>query len=121
MRRKRRRWCGAQALLAVVCWPALASAYSLLPLVTEEAATLPSGTAEATIGVSYFKDLRFPPFTPPGAVQSQTLVAVPQLGFRIGAGGWVEIQASYETLYLDEQTIGGPNWQFGSGDMRLFT
>src|SRR5262249_7224497 len=47
---------------------------------------------------------------------------VPQLGLRVGAGGWAEIQASYETIYLDEQAADGrTNWQFGSGDMRIFT
>src|SRR6266446_6205483 len=99
-----------------------ASASSLLPLTTERAEVLPSGAAEATLGVAYFKNLRFPPFTPPGALRSQTLVDVPQLGLRVGAGGWAEIQASYETIYLDEQAANGQtNWQFGSGDMRLFT
>jgi hypothetical protein len=102
--------------------PAAAVASSLLPLVTEEAATLPSGVAEVTLGVAYFKDLRFPPFTPPGALRSQTLIELPQIGFRIGAGDWAEIEATYETLYLDEeQTSGETNRQFGSGDARLFT
>jgi hypothetical protein len=99
-----------------------ARASSLLPLTTERAEVLPSGVAEATLGVAYFKDLRFPAFTPPGALRSQTLVDVPQLGFRVGAGGWAEIQATYETIYLDEQAANGQtNWQFGSGDMRMFT
>ncbi len=120
----RMKWCrGALALLAVLCGrPPAAEAYTLLPLVTEQAETLPSGTAEAILGVSYFKDLRFPPFTPPGVLQSQVLVGLPQFGFRIAAGDWAEIQASYEVLYLNEKTTTGrTNWQYGSGDLRMFT
>jgi hypothetical protein len=109
-------------VMLLLCFPVSARGGSLLPLATERAEVLPSGEAEVTLGVAYFKDLRFPPFTPPGALHSQTLVEVPQLGLHVGAGGWAEIQASYETIYLDEQaTDGRTNWQFGSGDVRLFT
>lgn len=119
----KRRWRSAASTVLLVCLPATTAwAYTLLPLVTEEARTLPSGTAEASLGAAYSNDLRFPAFTPPGALHSQTLVQGPQFGFRIGAGGWAEIQASYETIYLDERTINGQNnRQFGSGDMRMFT
>ena len=125
MVRCRLRWCSALVCVVVplrLLGPAAVHADSLLPLVTEQAQTLPSGVAEASIGVAYFDDLRFPAFTPPGVLRSQTLVKGPQLGFRIGAGGWAEIQAAYETIYLDEQaTTGETNRQFGSGDVRLFT
>jgi len=121
----RRRGRVAAALVAaalVACAAPPAVAYTLLPLTTEEARTLPSGTAEAVLGVAYFHNGRFPPFTPPGALRSQELVAAPQFRFHIAAGSWAEIQASYETLYLDEESTGGQhNWQFGSGDMRIFT
>jgi hypothetical protein len=124
MRRRVPSW-GGMVVLSAISWivfPTTARAHSLLPLTTEQAETLPSGTAEAVIGIAYFNDLRFPPFTPPGALRSQTLIGLPQLGFHIGAGGWAEIQASYETLLLDEQaTDGKKNWQFGSGDMRMHT
>lgn len=119
--------CGWSAVIAgmtLVCLrpPTAVHAYSLLPLVTEEAETLPSGVAEAILGVAYFDNLRYPAFTPPGAIRSQTLIGVPQFGFRIGAGGWVEIQAAYETLFLDETFADGDtNTQFGSGDLRMFT
>jgi hypothetical protein len=120
--RHRHRIAGALVAFAALALPPATHAYSLLPLATEQAETLPSGVAEGVLGVAYLKDQRFPPFTPPGALRSQQLVAVPQFGFRIGAGGWAEIQASYETLYLDEQAADGKkNWQFGSGDLRMFT
>lgn len=112
----------AVLLLACVRLPSAAWANSLLPLVTQEAETLRGGVAEATIGIAYFRNGRHPPFTPPHTIRSQTLIGLPQIGFRIGAGDWAEIQASYETLYLDEEaTNGQTNWQFGSGDARLFT
>lgn len=119
-----RKWSAVVAVAIVVSLrlPAAAYAYSLLPLVTEQAQTLPSGVAEASLGIAYFDNLRFPPFTPPGTIRSETLIELPQFGFRIGAGSWAEIQASYETLYLDETAVNGQtNWQFGSGDLRLFT
>jgi len=112
----------AIGIVVVLCRPATIWAYTLLPLTAEDARTLPSGTAEASLGIAYSKDLRFPTFTPPGSLRSQTLVQVPQFGFRIGAGGWAEIQATYETIFLNERTsTGQKNWQFGSGDMRMFT
>jgi hypothetical protein len=112
------------ALAFVSIWGAARStqAYSLLPLVTEEAQTLPSGVIEATLGVNYFHNLRYPPFTPPGVISSQTLMGLPQVAFRIGAGDWAEFQASYEMLYLDETDVNGrTNHQYGGGDARIFT
>jgi len=109
------------ALLAAWC-PRTAHGYSLLPLAVEESDTLPHGVVEAGLGTSYFHNMRFPAFTPPGTVNRQDLVAVPQLLFHIGVGGWVEIQAAYETLYLDEEwSTGETNQHFNSGDLRLFT
>jgi hypothetical protein len=100
----------------------MSSAYSLLPLVTEEAQTLPGDTIEATLGMNYFHNLRYPPFTPPGIITSQTLMALPFLALRVGVGGWAEFQASYEMLYLHEQAVNGAtNNQYGGGDARIFT
>jgi hypothetical protein len=99
-----------------------ADAASLLPLVTEEVETLPQGAAELVLGAAYTKDELFPAFTPDDLLDSQHLVAVPQLTFRIAAGSWAEIQASYELLYLDEEARNGQsNSQYGSGDARLYT
>jgi hypothetical protein len=116
-----RWWCGARVtVLLMIGFPLPAAASSLLPLVTEEAQTLPSGTAEAILGATYLNDSRFPGFTPPAALRSQTVVQGPQLRLQMGAGSWAEIQASYETIYLDERAANGQtNWQFGSGDMRI--
>jgi len=104
----------------VAAWRASGHADMLLPLATEDAHTLPSGIAEAMIGVSYMQDGNWPGFVPHGALRSQTLLRGPQLGFHIGAGAWAEFQASYETLYLDEVAANGQtNEQFGSGDARI--
>ena len=109
-------------IIAMLLFPSALRAYSLLPLSAEMAATMPSGMAEATIGLSYFEEMRWPAFTPAGSLQGQTLIQAPQLGFRIGAGGWAEIQASFEMIYLDEQTSAGETHrQFGNGDARLAT
>lgn len=109
-------------LAAGLLLPAVAMAESLLPLQTEMATTLPSGTAEAALGLSYFRDMRWPAFTPAGSLRRQTLLQAPQLGFRIGAGDWAEIQATFEMIYLNEKTAAGENNRhFGNGDARLAT
>lgn len=100
----------------------VAQAQSLQPLVAETAGTLPGGVAEASVGVAYADNARFPFFTPAGSLRRQTLVQVPQVGFRIGAGAWAEFHATYETIYLDEEAANGQtNHQFGGGDARIFT
>lgn len=106
--------------LLLSCTPA-ADASSLLPLRSESAAPLPSGTLEAVLGVSYFNNQRFPLFTPAGYIRNQDRVSVPEISFRIGAGGWVEIQAAYELIYLNESTQDGSDSKYGSGDARLHT
>lgn len=111
-------------LLAVVGtgFPRLAGAASLLPLRTEMAATLPSGSAEVVLGASYFRNQRFPHFTAPGAVREQDLITGPELGSRIAAGNWAEIQATFELINLDEAlTDGSARQNYGAGDARLFT
>lgn len=108
------------ALVAAVA--AAARAESLLPLRAESAAALPHGHAEAVLGIDYFHDLRFPAFTPAGAIESQDLVSLPRIGLNLGLGDWVEIQASFEMLYLDETLSGGDSdTKYGAGDARLFT
>jgi hypothetical protein len=96
-----------------------AIAASLLPLQSETAAPLPSGTVEAVLGVSYFDNQRFPLFTPHSFIRNQDRVSVPEIAFRVGAGDWVEIQAAYELIYLDESTQDGSDSTYGSGDARL--
>jgi hypothetical protein len=98
-----------------------AHAEALLPLRTETAKPLPSGTLELAIGSSYFHNLRFPMFTPRGAIREQDLVTAPEMALRIGVGDWVEIQASYELLYLDERNVEESHTEYGGGDARLFT
>jgi hypothetical protein len=92
-----------------------------LPLETEAARLLPSGEVELILGVSYLRDQRFPAFTPAGFIRSQDLVRVPELGFRVGAGGWAEIQAAFDFIYLNESTADGSPTEYGNGDLRLST
>ncbi|MCX8070829.1 MAG: hypothetical protein N3C12_00010 [Candidatus Binatia bacterium] len=117
--RSLRWWCVLAAWLPAV---AVAQQASLAPLNAYDAAILPDGRAELTVSAAYARDERFPFFTAPGALRRQDRWAVPQLGFRAGAADWVEIEAQYEAIYLDEQTTRGQtNWQYGSGDARLHT
>lgn len=93
----------------------------LAPLTVESAETIPSGELDLALGASYFRNRRFPPFTPPGFIHYQDLTAVPELGLRAAAGDMVEIQASYEFLDLNESTVDGHHNTYGGGDARLFT
>jgi hypothetical protein len=95
---------------------------TLLPLQTEEAKALSHGHAEAVLGMGYTKDQRFPLFTPEGAIESQDLLSLPRIALNVGLGDWVEIQASFEMLYLDEELDSGDaDTTYGAGDARLFT
>lgn len=123
---QRRRALLVAVLAAGLCGPARAG--SLLPLRTEDAATLPAGRAELILGASYVEDPRFPPFTGKGALESQHVVTGPEIGFRIAAGDWAEIQAAFEMIFLREKTNvadssgaanGETHEQFGAGDARL--
>lgn len=109
------------ALILITC-PLVAGAASLLPLVSsQEVTTLPNGRAEAILSFGYTDGLWFPPFTQPGTVCCQTVMSLPQIGFNIGLGDRVEVQASYELLYNHETVLGqGTQTNFGSGDARLF-
>jgi hypothetical protein len=99
-----------------------ARATTLLPLRTQDASPLPSGRAEIVLGVSYWRNGNFPGFVPPDALDAQDVVAAPQLGFHIAAGDWVEIQAAFEGVYLDESRADGSQHDtFGAGDARLGT
>jgi hypothetical protein len=118
-----RRWGVSAALvMAALLSSARVSAYSLLPLVTQEAEPLPSGIAEATLGIEYLHNGTFPLFTPPGTLESQDVVNAPQFAFNIGAGGWVEIQMAYQIVYESERNSDGSgNANLGSGDATIFT
>lgn len=110
------------ALVALAGGMAAVHADSMLPLQTETAAALAHGHAEAVLGVDYFRDRRFPLFTPEGAIESQDLVSLPRIGLNLGLGDWLEVQASFEMLYLDEELSGGDSdSHYGAGDARLFS
>lgn len=99
-----------------------ADAVTLLPLQTQDASPLPSGNAEIVLGATYWHNANFPGFVPPEALDSQHLVAGPQLGFHISVTDWVEIQATFEALYLDEARADGTTHDtYGNGDARLWT
>jgi len=109
------------ALLSVFAGAPVQAA-TLLPLETQEARALPHGYAEAVLGMSYFKDTRFPAFTPKGAISHQDLFSLPGIAVHLGLGDWVEIQASFEMLYIDEKLSGGDSdSHYSNGDARLFT
>lgn len=108
-------------LLLLVGVASVARADWLAPLTVETAATLPSGQIDFALGASYFRNRRFPAFTPSGFIHSQNLTQVPELGVRGAIGDMVEIQASYEFINNDENTQDGHLDNYGGGDARLFT
>ncbi|HYD48874.1 MAG TPA: hypothetical protein VEB21_11030 [Terriglobales bacterium] len=108
--------------MVMVSFRGAAPAATLLPLVTEEATPLPSMQVETVLAGHYSRNQRFPHFTPAGAVREQHLVTAPELHLRFGVADWVEIQASFAMLYLDEELASGDrNRKLGAGDARLFT
>lgn len=101
----------------------LAQAQVLLPSRVESAATLPAGSFEAILGATYLEDQRFPAFTGSGALQSQQVLAGPEMGLRAAAGDWAEIHLTFEMLSLRETERGGHMRRnvFGAGDARVST
>lgn len=117
---------GMVLLAAGLLWAAGAGpcrAESLLPLRTETSDTLPSAKAEVVLGAGYAYNSRFPFFTGAGALEHQHLVTAPEMALRAGAGGWAEIQASFEMISNEESAADGGSTSnvFGAGDARLFT
>jgi hypothetical protein len=112
----------AGAILSFLAGLSAVRAESMLPLQAETAAALPHGHAEVALGVEYFRNRRFPEFTPADSIDSQDLFSLPGVDLNVGLGNWVEIQASFEMLYLDEDLAGGDSDStYGAGDARLFT
>lgn len=110
----------AVAILSLAAGPA--GAQTLRPLETETAAVLPSGTTQISLGTSYFRNRRYPHFTPKGFLDSQNFFTAPELEVRIGAGDWVELQLRYELRSIDESRSDGTDSdQFGGGDAEIFT
>jgi hypothetical protein len=110
----------AVAILLLATGPA--GAQTLRPLETETAAVLPSGTTQISLGTSYFRNRRYPHFTPSGFLDSQDFFTAPELEVRVGAGDWVEFQLRYELRAIDENRSDGTDSnQFGGGDAEIFT
>lgn len=108
--------------ILVIALAVRAQAVTLLPLQTQDASPLRSGNAEIVLGVSYMHNGNFPGFVPDDALDSQHVIAGPQLGFHIAVTDWVEIQASFEGVYLDESRADGTSHDtYGNGDARLWT
>jgi len=94
----------------------------LAPLLIEDPLTIPSGNMDLRFGASYFLDPTYPMFTAKGVLRSENLVTGPELGLRFGIGNRVEIQASFEMIYLDAKlTDGTTQSNYGNGDARLYT
>lgn len=112
----------AAAVGVLIALPIASGAATLAPLATEEALPLAHGAIEGHLDFAYFRNRRFPEFTPAGAIDSQNLFQLPRFGANVGLGDWVEIQASFEMLLLDESLRdGSDNTVYGGGDARLFT
>lgn len=121
-KRPRASWAGVAVACSLALNAAPLHAATLFPLAAEEARPLPHGTVEAHLDFAYFRNRRFPHFTPAGALDSQNLFHLPRFGARVGLGDWVEIQASFEMLLLDEELDGGESTHsYGGGDARLAT
>jgi hypothetical protein len=84
------------------------------PLVTENADITPYGDIEMRVGVEYLQGetLMFKP-----AGQEWDITRLPVLGFSVGLGERIEVQADYDALYLK----GEPKNGYNTGDLRLWT
>ena len=96
-----------------------AFAWNQLPLLTESPGIQPSGQFRFDIGLTYLHKRNFG-FSPYSEQFSRNVLSCPTLGFSIGLGRRVEVQASYETLFVEEQEFQIREvWK--TGDLAFFT
>ncbi len=96
-----------------------AIAWNQLPLLTESPAIQPPGQFHFDIGITYLHKKNFG-FSPYSEQFSRSVLSCPTLGFSLGLGTRVEVQMSYEALFVEEQEFQIREvWK--TGDLAFFT
>lgn len=108
---------GVLASVLFLCLSSFSRADSLAPLSTQEARLVGTGELEVLLGFAYARDVGFPGFSR----SAESLLSAPRLGFSVGLGKRVEIQAGYELRRVEDVTGANDETSYGSGDATLAT
>jgi hypothetical protein len=96
-----------------------AFAWNQLPLLTDSPRVLPAGDVQLDLGIKFLSHQNFP-FSPFSEHFARNVLSVPTLGMNFGVGKRVELQLTYEVLFVEEEELMiKERWK--SGDLAFFT
>jgi hypothetical protein len=94
-------------------------AWNQLPLLTDSPQVLPAGQVQVDFGLKFLSHKNFP-FSPSSKRFSRNVLSFPTLGINFGLGKQVELQLTYEVLFVEEEELTiKETWK--SGDLAFFT
>lgn len=107
-------------LILFLCLHAFpAFAWNQLPLLTDSPQVLPAGQVQLDLGLKFLSHKNFP-FSPFSKDFSRNVLSFPTLGMNFGLGKHVELQLTYEVLFVEEEELTiKETWK--SGDLVFFT
>ena len=94
-------------------------AWNQLPLLTEPPQVLPAGHVRFDLGLQYLSKNNFP-FSPFSEDSGRNVLSLPTLGLYVGLGKRVELQVTYEMLFVEEEEF-LIREQWKNGDIAFFT
>lgn len=115
-----RKYSGSQIIIFFLWLNVLpAHAWNQLPLPTESPKVLPAGHVQFNFGLQYLSNKNFP-FSPFSEDFDRDVLSFPMLGIQVGLGKRVELQVTYEVLFVEEEEfLIREMWE--SGDMAFFS
>jgi hypothetical protein len=108
------------ALILFICLQAFpVSAWNQLPLLTDSHRVLPAGQVQLGAGFQFLSHKNFP-FSTFSDDFARDVLSLPTLAMNFGLGKRVELQMTYELLFVEEEQLRVRElWK--SGDLALFT
>lgn len=108
------------AVILFLCLHAFpAFAWNQLPLLTDSPQVLPAGQVQLDVGLKFLSHKNFP-FSACSDDSSQNILSLPTLGMNFGIAKRVELQLTYEVLFVEEEKLKLKE-QWKSGDLAFFT
>ncbi len=94
-------------------------AWNQLPLLTDSPRVLPVGQVQFGVGIQFLSHKNFP-FSAFSEDFARDVLSLPMLGVNFGVGKRVELQVTYEFLFVEEEELKiKERWK--SGDLAFFT
>lgn len=107
-------------LILFLCLHAFpAFAWNQLPLLTDSPQVLLAGQVQLDVGLKFLSRKNFP-FSPFSKDFSRNVLSAPTIGVNFGLGKRVELQLTYEVLFVEEEELRIKEY-WESGDLDFFT